>query len=431
MKYLFIILVFIISACVPGKRFERVSQAYDVCRKDSLYNADSVSMLRLQKGSLMLKVISLQQDSIRKEQRYAAMQEQYNRLLANGSQEMTSILQRIRQDKEKTQKTNNGSTEVVIYKNEIDKALSKIYDELSVSLYNIDHKNITITKTKLSVRVSVNSTLLFNEPSVALSTQGNSIVEAIAQTFKARNLFNLHIVKDVPIGELFGHMNSSKTNDIIEKMTSINKDVDILDLQIENVNLELGNINLQHTILLEKDSIFNVKRDSMMIVTNDAQETLELMTNRMDIGYSNIKNDSINKAKAQFTFTEATRKTAEISQEHKRIIEDITKNRSSLTIVNNRQDSILRLRNIEIAKLSKITDNLASTITTSNIEELNILTSFFIKSCGDTLDDNKIIAERMFRANGSINKSNSWINIIIKPDIENIIGQQKNKNIYD
>ncbi|MEG1554425.1 MAG: hypothetical protein RR363_05345, partial [Rikenellaceae bacterium] len=113
------------------------------------------------------------------------------------------------------------------------------------------------------------------------------------------------------------------------------------------------------------------------------------------------------------------------------IIEDITKNRSSLTIVNNRQDSILRLRNIEIAKLSKITDNLASTITTSNIEELNILTSFFIKSCGDTLDDNKIIAERMFRANGSINKSNSWINIIIKPDIENIIGQQKNKNIYD
>lgn len=76
-------------------------------------------------------------------------------------------------------------------------------------------------------------------------------------------------------------------------------------------------------------------------------------------------------------------------------------------------------------------NDIETTTETANAAELNVLTSFIIKQCGSNLGDNKITTERVFRADSTLATANKWIDIILKPDIENMIGQQKNKNIYD
>lgn len=431
MKYLFIILIFTVSACVPGRKFDRVNDAYKICRTDSMRFSDSLAQTNKQKGELILKVVSLQQDSIRKEQEYYNLQEQYNKLLVNGSAEMAGILRRMKQNEEETRRANNNRSGVVVYKNEIDKALDKLYNELTVKLYGIDKRNILITKTNFAVKVTINESFLFTKPSNAISTRGSKVIDTIAQLFKERNLFNLHIVKNVPVGDLFGNMNSSRTTDIISRMSALDKDIDKLDKRSAAVNDEVAKINAKHNKLAALDSTLLVKSDSMMIVTNDAEERVSLMTRRIEIGYGDVESDNDNVVKAKIHLATAVRESDVLTEEHRKVLGMISDNKLALQIQHTVLDSIAQQRNIEIESLNKIMNNIEAMTETAHAVELNVLTSFIIKQCGSNLGDNKITTERVFRADGTLAIANKWIDIIIKPDIESIIGQQKNKNIYD
>lgn len=431
MKYLFIILIFTVSACVPGRKFDRVNDAYKICRTDSMRFSDSLAHTNKQKGELILKVVSLQQDSIRKEQEYYNLQEQYNRLLVNGSAEMAGILRRMKQNEEETRRANNNRSGVVVYKSEIDKALDKLYNELTVKLYGIDKRNILITKTNFAVKVTINESFLFTKPSNAISTRGSKVIDTIAQLFKERNLFNLHIVKNVPVGDLFGNMNSSRTTDIISRMSALDKDIDKLDKRSAAVNDEVAKINAKHNKLAALDSTLLVKSDSMMIVTNDAEERVNLMTRRIEIGYGDVESDNDNVVKAKTHLATAVRESDALTEEHRKVLGMISDNKLALQIQHTVLDSIAQQRNIEIESLNKIMNDIEAMTETAHATELNVLTSFIIKQCGSNLGDNKITTERVFRADGTLATANKWIDIIIKPDIESIIGQQKNKNIYD
>lgn len=431
MKYLFIILIFTISACVPGRKFDRVNDAYKICRTDSMRFADSLAQTNRQKGELILKVVSLQQDSIKKEQAYFNLQEQYNRLLANGSAEMAGILRRMKQNEEATRRANNSRSGVVVYKSEIDKALDKIYNELTVSLYNIDKRNIIITKTNFAVKVTINEAFLFTKPSTAISSRGSMVIDTIAQLFKERNLFNLHIVKTIPVGDLFGTMNSLRTTDIIKHMSQLDKNIEKLDNQSAAVNSEINKINSRYNRLVAADSTLLVKSDSMMIVKNDAEEQVDLMNRRIDIGYSDTETDNFNLVKAQNNLVAATRLSDTLSEEHKNVLAETSENRLALQVQNGILDSLSQQRGREIESLNKIMSDIEATTETAKAADLNVLTSFIVKQCGSNLGDNKITTERVFRADNTLATANKWIDIIIKPDIEGIMGQQKNKNIYD
>lgn len=431
MRYLFIPLIFMLSACVPGRKFDRVSDAYKICRADSMRYSDSLLQTNKQKGELILKVVSLQQDSIRKEQAYNSLQEQYNKLLVNGSTEMAGILRRMKQNEEETRRANNNRSGVVVYKSEIDKALDKLHNELTVKLYGIDKRNILITKTNFAVKVTVNESFLFTKPSNAISTSGSKVIDTIAQLFKERNLFNLHIVKNVPVGDLFGNMNSARTTDIISRMSVLDKSIEALDGRSGTINDEIAKINTIHNRLLALDSTLLVKSDSMMIVTNDAKEQAILMARRAEIGYIDLETDNANAEKAQNNLDVATKEANTITQEHQKILGMIADNKLALQIQHTSLDSIIQQRNIEIESLNKIMRDIEATTETANAAELNVLTSFIIKQCGSNLGDNKITTERVFRADSTLATANKWIDIILKPDIENMIGQQKNKNIYD
>lgn len=431
-KHLYIILILFVSACVPGRRFDRVSNAYMMCKADSTRISDSLNVTNKQKGELILKVVSLQQDSIKKEQEFFNLQEQYNKLLANGSAEMASILRRMKQNEEENRRANNNRNAVVVYKGEVDKALDKLYNELTVKLYGIDKRNIIITKTNFAVKVSINETFLFTKPSVAISSRGSKVIDTIAQLFKERNLFNLHIVKTVPVGDLFGKMNSTGTTDIIGRMSALDQKIEELDRRSAAVNNEIGKLNARNNRLLAADSTLLVKSDSMMIATNNAAELADLMERRIEIGYSDTETDNANLLKARNDLGSAMRQSESIAEEHQKVSAQLSENKLALQAQQIALDSLSRQRDSEIESLNRIMHDIEATTETAQAADLNVLTSFIIKQCGSNLGENKITAERVFRADSTLASANKWIDIVIKPDMESITGgQQKNKNIYD
>lgn len=425
------IFLFMFCGCVPGRKFSRISDAYDKCRADSIVLADSASSLTRQKGELILKNIALRQDSIKKEKKIADLKNQYDRLLSSGSSEMAEVIRQMRETQEETRRISDSKSDALIYQSEISKTLSTIGNELNIGLYGIDDSKVKVTTNRLSVVISIESSYMFTASTLAVSPEGERVINAVTRVLENRNLFNVHVIKYAPVEKVLARMEDKKTVTALAKINELQTGINRYDNEIAAARKEMETINAEQAYLFSQDSSLTFKRDSLLIERYNADEIVKLMKTRQSENYGSPAQDSIAVSNAIIRYSFVDKEIENVDTTLTRCARKRNDNELRIKIVQDNIDGLEQQRNMEIASIYRIMHSIADVFHDINIEEISIASAYLIKECGKNLGHNRIIAEQMFLSQEDMRSYSKRIDIVIKPDIDSIIKSQKNHNRYD